>query len=335
MACTICLESATDGSGAVLNKGCCCRGDNAKVHTSCLVEFARHATETREDGAAWYRCSTCNEVYTGAVRLELAQTWASRCPMDGQGPDDAPERACDEKFEAASNLANTQLTIGQPAKAEAIYAKLFAALKAAKGEWSEEAIVAADGLSIALCEQGKTSDALAIQQRIYDRQLAHLGPNHCDTLRAMVSLSNTYNIIEKHCEAEELRRKILTAREETQGPEHPLTLDAICNLAISCDQLGKMDEAIELEERLYSTSQRVCGREHPMTLSSGANLAGSYLEVGRVDSARALVESILPVQTKVCGAGHPDTVFTKAVMDCANVSTRRNCDPDSAKLCLA
>jgi len=64
--CTICLSAeaeagGADGGGAVLQRGCCCRGDGGLAHLSCMVQLSVHM-ESSGDWSGWWECGTCQQV---------------------------------------------------------------------------------------------------------------------------------------------------------------------------------------------------------------------------------------------------------------------------------
>ena len=139
-----------------------------------------------------------------------------------------------------------------------------------------------------------------------------LGPEHPDTLKAMINLADSYADAGRRDEALKLREEVLPLSRKVNGPEHPDTLGAMNNLALSYSAAGRRDEALKLLEEVLPLSRKVLGPEHPDTLEAMTNLAISYSDAGRRDEAIKLAEEVLPLRRKVLGPEHPDTL---AAMD--------------------
>jgi hypothetical protein len=90
--CIICL----DRSPPPIQSGCACRDDSALAHVGCLVEKAVSQQTTR-GRAAWSRCQTCAQDFTGAMRTALAEAWCSRVR--------GLEEESEDRSAAATNLA--------------------------------------------------------------------------------------------------------------------------------------------------------------------------------------------------------------------------------------
>ena len=69
-ACFICL----DHDPAPVQSGCACRSDAGLAHVGCMVEKARWQRAHGRD-AAWRVCQTCNQGFTGTMRIALADAW--------------------------------------------------------------------------------------------------------------------------------------------------------------------------------------------------------------------------------------------------------------------
>ena len=103
--CTICLCGSSDG--ALLQRGCCCRGESGLVHLGCIAQLAVHAAsqENGSDCSKWSECGTCKQRLTGEVLIGLAEAWWARArsrPEDDIG-----------RLHAAGNLADAQREHGR------------------------------------------------------------------------------------------------------------------------------------------------------------------------------------------------------------------------------
>ena len=93
VACIICL----DGSGALLRKGCACRGSSSWAHAECMARAAA-AQLPRRGERAWSECQTCGQHFAGQMTVALACLLAdTRSSLVRDAPrDGAPEggRVC-------------------------------------------------------------------------------------------------------------------------------------------------------------------------------------------------------------------------------------------------
>ena len=103
--CIICLDT----SPPPIQMGCACRGDSGLAHIDCLARAAESRKALR-DGTPWGQCRMCNQNFTGAMRMGLAEAWRSR--VAGQ-PAESMERLA-----AESNLATALFYQGKHAEAE-------------------------------------------------------------------------------------------------------------------------------------------------------------------------------------------------------------------------
>ena len=125
--CFICLEA----SPPPIQSGCACRGPAGLAHLDCRVQAASHhqaaqALVEREDSSRWwFTCQTCEQVFTGAMYIGLANAWWS------QVRDRAEEDP--ERLEAASNLATSLDSQGKHAEAEEMLREVLAVRKRVQG----------------------------------------------------------------------------------------------------------------------------------------------------------------------------------------------------------
>ena len=92
--CLICLEA----SPPPIQSGCACRGPAGLAHLACRVKAAQALVE-RKGWWWWFTCQTCEQSFTGAMCIGLANAWWS------QVRDRAKEDP--ERLTAAGNLATS------------------------------------------------------------------------------------------------------------------------------------------------------------------------------------------------------------------------------------
>jgi serine/threonine protein kinase/tetratricopeptide (TPR) repeat protein len=157
---------------------------------------------------------------------------------------------------------------------------------------------------------GLYSEAVPLQEKARDYDLAVYGLENTNTLSAMNNLATSYDSLGRFDEALKLREQVLSLCRKVNGPEHPDTLKAMNNLAISLsyDSFGRQAEALKLREEMLPLFRKVLGPEHPNTLMAMNNLALSYDSLGRQAEALKLREQVLSLSRKVNGPEHPDTL---------------------------
>lgn len=139
--CTICL----DDDGAVVQKGCCCRGDAGAAHLPCLVELATHMTDHNRNWHGWTNCGTCNAGFTGAVLLGLAEARVRRA-------ESRPDAT--EKVDATACLAAAQYQQGEYASAALLMSQVLTTRLRTLGELHPDVLTAKNNLALMYGEQG-------------------------------------------------------------------------------------------------------------------------------------------------------------------------------------
>jgi tetratricopeptide (TPR) repeat protein len=157
---------------------------------------------------------------------------------------------------------------------------------------------------------GLYREAIALQEKVRDYDLATFGPEHLQTLWAMDTLAIYYDQTGRKDEALKMHEEVVTLERKVLGPEHPQTLEAMSGLAYSYASTGRRDEAVKLSEEVVALERKVRGPEHDRTLNAMNTLAISYANAGRLDEAIKLWEEVLRVSRKVLGAEHPFTLQT-------------------------
>jgi serine/threonine protein kinase/tetratricopeptide (TPR) repeat protein len=155
---------------------------------------------------------------------------------------------------------------------------------------------------------GLYQEAVPLQEKVRDHDLAAYGPEDRNTLGAMLSLATSYYHLGRGDEALKLREQALAVLRRQKGPADPHTVGAMSDLGLSYAAAGRQAEALKLMEEALALSRKMNGPEHRDTLAAMNNLAATYPAVGRWPEAQKLLEEALPLFRKVEGPEHPDTL---------------------------
>jgi len=138
----------------------------------------------------------------------------------------------------------------------------------------------------------------------------HLGPEHSDSLDAMINLAACYESLSRHAESLRLREEIAGIRKRSLPPDDPRALLSNLSLASSYAAMGRHAEALKLREEVVAARKRTFPRNDPETLWSMANLSSSYEALNRQDEALRLREETLTLRRQVLPPDHPDTLLS-------------------------
>ena len=137
--CLICYEA----SPRPIQSGCACRGPAGLLHLACCVKAAQALVE-RKGWRWWFTCQTCEQEFTGAMCIGLANAWWS------QVRDRAEEDP--ERLAAAHNLAHSLSGQGQHAEAEEMLREVLAVRKRVQGAEHPGTLTTASNLANSLSD---------------------------------------------------------------------------------------------------------------------------------------------------------------------------------------
>ncbi len=167
---------------------------------------------------------------------------------------------------------------------------------------------AADLFCWHLYVRGEYRAARQIAGRLYQQNLADLGPDHHDTLETATTLAAVHAALGDHQAARTLDEDAWFRRRRILGDDHRHTLVSAGNLAIRLAALGDAQGASELERDTWLRRRRILGDDHPNTLATASNLAIRLAELGDLRGARDLAEDILDRRRRILGSDHPDAL---------------------------
>lgn len=176
-------------------------------------------------------------------------------------------------------------------------------------------------LGVSYWQLGRLEDADMHLPAVVEIRRKTLGPDHIDTLRAMVNLASLRMAQGRHREAEELLRAAAEGFTRTVGEDHLLTLGALSNLAVLLSRHGPAEETLHLKRRVYEGQRRAQGPHHPHTLGAMLNVADELVEMGRLDEAEPLLREAVAAWETSQGSDKPGTLL--AVHNLAMLELRR------------
>jgi tetratricopeptide (TPR) repeat protein len=252
--CIICF----DGDPRPIQSGCACRGDAGLAHVECRAMDAAHRMKNRGQFEGWWRCGTCKQRFTTAMRLGLACAWWSTAQQ-------LPEED-EQRLRAAGNLAIALDAQGKHTEAEILYREVLAVRRRVQGPEHPRTLAMAMNLAASLDDQGKYVEAETMYRDMLVVQRRVLGPEHPHTLTTAGNLASSLYRQGKYVENETMNRDVLAVRQRVLGPEHPETLRTAGNLANALNSQGKHIEAERMFHDVLVVQRRVLGPEHPDTL---------------------------------------------------------------------
>jgi tetratricopeptide (TPR) repeat protein len=155
-------------------------------------------------------------------------------------------------------------------------------------------------------ELGRYPKAQQHAARAVELRLAHLGPEHSDTISAQNALGWAFDRQGQNERARNLLTPVLATARKVLGPGHQETLGTMHNLAAALDGLGRYDEARALDEELLAVRRRVLGPEHLTTLATMNNLANCWRAIGNLEKAKHLYEQVVDAGLRD-RPNHPNT----------------------------
>jgi non-specific serine/threonine protein kinase/serine/threonine-protein kinase len=282
-----------------------------------------------EPPSAWYRLrkfvrrnrvalATATVVATALVAGTTVSTWqairATRAERDA-------DRRAAEAREVVDFLINDMIGAASPSRAQGKISTVDQILDQADQNiaqrFADRPLIEASirhALGQAYRELGQYPKAEEHAGRAVELRLAHLGPEHADTIAAENALawalcwrSVTDRLPGKVEEARVLASRVFEAARKVLGPEHHETLRSMRILASSLYGQGNFEEAQAFYEKYLPIYRRVLGPEHPETLTVTWEFGKLYQTLGNLERARQLGEqsaaSLLRVQPD-----HPDTL---------------------------
>ena len=207
-------------------------------------------------------------------------------------------------------LGRSQLGLGYPKKALALFEKARATFTAKLGSDHPETLLSMSNLANSYADAGQNERALKLHEETLALQKVKLGPDHPLTLLGMENLAYSYTNTGQYERALKLHEETLALQKAKLGSDHPGTLHSMQNLANSYAAAGQIERALKLHEETLALRKAKLGPDHPDTLSSMNNLANSYADAGQNELALELLEETLALRKAKLGPDHRDTLMS-------------------------
>jgi eukaryotic-like serine/threonine-protein kinase len=208
-------------------------------------------------------------------------------------------------------LGRSFLGLGLYPKAEEAFRKARALREATLGPEHPDTLMSRARLANAYWREGRTAEAIAMDEVTLRLRESRLGPDHPHTLDSRSNLASDYREAGRTAEAIAMDEATLRLRESKLGPDHPDTLASRNNLAIEYAAAGHIAEAIPMFEATLRLRESKLGPDHPDTLASRTNLATAYWAAGRIAEAIAIHEVTLRLCQSKLGPDHPLTLNSR------------------------
>ena len=297
--CTVCLEGGDEP--LPIQCGCACRGDAGLAHIACRANVAGH--KSRGCNLAWEFCPTCDQRYTGRMRMGLAREIVRR--MEGRAPQDV------HRLTARQNLGQALHAAGEHGEADVLLRDVLATFHRWVGPAHSGTRTARMALANGLLRQNRHAEAAPVLREMLAATPAK-EQEHPNTLAAKANLAGALSEMGNHAEAEVLLRGVRATQDRLYGAEDARPLVTATMQGEELQAQGRDAEAEAIYRPTLALQQRVLGREHPSTLHTMHSLAVSLHRQGSHTEA----EPLYATRPSSCTMG-----------DTSNVSTRPPAEP--------
>jgi tetratricopeptide (TPR) repeat protein len=140
-------------------------------------------------------------------------------------------------------------------------------------------------LGILAWAEGKTTEALEIDQRSKDLFERTVGPMSGYFAIALNGLAMDYRNLGKHREALDADEQALAIYERAYGPLHPRVAKLLNVLATEQGQLGRYDEALASYRRSLDIAEQTLGTENPDYIRALEDVGRVLAGIGRFEEA--------------------------------------------------
>lgn len=203
---------------------------------------------------------------------------------------------------AINNLALTLVDEHQVKRAETLLREVLRKLgNGNRQEMLDVTIMTMGNLALVYNEQGRYDEAMFLEERVLEKNMTELGPDHDYTLTAMTNLALTYGDQGRTADSISLFRQIVERERRVKGEDDPDTLKATVDLATSNMQAGNLKETCKLQKEVLKKMEDILGEEHDLTLSTMDNLSVTYKEMGDYRKGNELQSRVAELRFKKQG----------------------------------
>ncbi|MEM6672267.1 MAG: tetratricopeptide repeat protein [Planctomycetota bacterium] len=182
-----------------------------------------------------------------------------------------------------------------------------------------EALVALENYGVFLDTTGRSEDALAIYEDVFDRLFVHRGERHRETIAAASNLAPTLARHGQAARALEISERYLEIARGTLGVDDPATLGMLQARILVLQPHGVVDQVVPVAQELVDASRRVLGPNHDQTAYALVTLGSALRDSGDVGGALSAFEEALRTYELSLGDDHRETWGARAnVADALN-----------------
>ena len=208
------------------------------------------------------------------------------------------------KLEQTVVRADLEYQLGDYPTSEASYREALALARQQPGD-PARIIDIQLGLVALLTEQEKNQEALPIQKRILEQQLAAHGENSAEVGEARTFLGMLYRRMGSHEKGESELRRALSAKRAAYGNQHLETAHTLNQLARSLTFVGKYDEALQLAREGLQIRRSILGDAHVEVAASQGNIAHILTAAKRYGEAIPARQASIRTLKALFGNDHP------------------------------
>lgn len=198
---------------------------------------------------------------------------------------------------------------------EAIHQRILKVMNELDAEQLGDPVVVArlqHHLGDSLTALGDARNAERVLARAVEARRKALGPEHPDTLNALVSFASAKRELGQYAEALKIMEECAKGFEAAYGRNHIATLTALSNVGALHQDLGHWKLACELQEDLVRRLRASLGDSHLATIKTLGHLGESYRRMGDLHKAFARFEEAKNSAVNYLG---PENILTLQCMN--------------------
>jgi tetratricopeptide (TPR) repeat protein len=253
-------------------------------------------TAAQANGARWHTCPTCEQRWTGRLKLAIARARYDLLVPRSAGADG-------EVLQAAMDLTWALRESCQLDEALKLGIKTLATARRTSGDEHVTTLTAMGILASVYGAVGDHAAALPLETHVLAVRRRLLGNDHHATLSTVTNLGVTHLQLGNHAAALPLIHEALEGGRRPR--DHPETLTSIGNLGTLYSSIGTYDLALPLVQEALDGRRRVLGDLHPDTLHSVGGLGILLCKMGDHTGAAELLQEAVAGFATVYGELHP------------------------------